>query len=203
MPKTPPISLPLSLPIFPREEERALTLGVKRARPQEIREPQPEPQRQHLRNRKRGSLGRRNLEPSIQRIVRMLKEMIPPTDESTTNTVRLQYLKVLNEGKEGSCSQAQWYARWHDAYMLARAHNIPEIQGPLAVRQFLLTIAHRMDPMWAQRELTEIARTEALGLPVTPLESYGKWYSTILYQREQLDLEGLSNEAPLATGEVQ
>ncbi|RYP51107.1 hypothetical protein DL769_010864 [Monosporascus sp. CRB-8-3] len=139
-------------------------------------------------------------DPSIQRIVRLLKERLAPTDESTANTVRLQYIAVLDLAKVGHLKPEEWYAKWHDAYVRARAHNIPEIQGRLAVQQFLLAIAQRMDPTWAQRELEELARAEALETPITPLESYGKWYSTLIHQREQLEGRRNAIFATLAEG---
>ncbi|RYP45235.1 hypothetical protein DL768_008398 [Monosporascus sp. mg162] len=113
-------------------------------------------------------------EPSIQRIVRLLKERIAPTDESTANTVRIEYIAALNQATVGHLKPSQWYPRWYDAYVRARAHNIPEVQGRLAVQQFLIAISKRLDPTWALRELSELARAEALGTPTTTLEQYGK-----------------------------
>jgi len=129
-----------------------------------------------------------NDDPSIQRIVRLLKERIAPTDESTANTVRIEYIAALNLATVGYLKPSQWYPKWHDAYVRARAHNIPEIQGRLAVQQFLIAISKRLDPEWATRELVELARAEAFGNPITPLEQYGRWYSTIVHQRQQLKL---------------
>ncbi|RYP78927.1 hypothetical protein DL771_000312 [Monosporascus sp. 5C6A] len=72
-------------------------------------------------------------DPSMQqRIVRLLKERIAPTDESTANTVRIEYIAALNIASVGHMALPEWYIRWHDPYVRTRAHNIPDIQGRLA-----------------------------------------------------------------------
>ncbi|RYP50846.1 hypothetical protein DL769_010898 [Monosporascus sp. CRB-8-3] len=52
-------------------------------------------------------------DPSIQRIIRLLKERLAHTDGSTTNTVQLQYIAVSELAKTGYHKPAEWYAKWH------------------------------------------------------------------------------------------
>jgi hypothetical protein len=119
---------------------------------------------------------------STQEILRSLRNQYAPSSTTVTSTVRETYNKVLEQGTKGAVNQERWYSEWRTAYENAKLHNIPEIQGPPAVKAFLECVARKMQPKWGADELLAFFKNDELGLPTFTLDQYGILFSRMAYE---------------------
>lgn len=133
-----------------------------------------------------------NQEPSIQRVLHQLKNQLAPSNLGVTNNIRTQYLKSLNKARSGGINPDTWLANQQQAYIQAKAKNIPKVQGQVRIQRFLETVGTRIVPSQAQQQLTQMARTKALSNNTLTLKQYGKWLTVKLRHakiRSQLSRE--------------
>ena len=119
---------------------------------------------------------------SIQEILRSLKRQYAPSSTTVISTVRETYKKVLADGAKGAVNQERWYSEWRLVYENAKLHNIPEIQGSPAIKDFLDCVARKMQPKWGADELLAFFKNDELGLPTFTLDQYGILFSRIAFE---------------------
>lgn len=122
------------------------------------------------------------VDPSIQVIVRKLKERLAPSRHSIVNSARTRYLQALDSARQGSINPETWYRQWYDAYVRGKAEDIPEVTGQLAAQDFILAVGRRIAPDWATTQLDRIASREARGKPPITLDEYSKLFAVKLQQ---------------------
>lgn len=120
--------------------------------------------------------------PSIQVIVRKLKERLAPSRQSIIDSARRRYIKALDQARHGSINPETWYRQWYDAYVRAKAEGIPEIDGQTAVQDFVLAVGRRLAPNWATTQMDKLASREARGKPPATLDEYSKLFAVKLQQ---------------------
>ena len=84
---------------------------------------------------------------SLQNVVRRLQAQFAPSDDISADRARQEYRRVLDTGKHGSISPQRWYEDWYKALSRARTYRLPEIEGFLAVKDFLDTVSMKLAPV--------------------------------------------------------
>ena len=80
---------------------------------------------------------------TLQALVRALKEELAPTTLSTKNQVRSEYRAHLGAAKQNRVAPQDWYQKWSYLYMRAKSYELSEVDGELAVQDFLDALSHR------------------------------------------------------------
>lgn len=122
-------------------------------------------------------------EPTLQAIIRDLKQRLAPSHSSTLTTVRETYNKTLMQAKLKGQSPERWLQDWEQAYLIGEAHQIPEVQGAIAVRAFLEAISLRIHPEWAKAKLDDFIIDEAMGQPTRSLQWHSRALRAVLNAR--------------------
>jgi hypothetical protein len=58
--------------------------------------------------------------------------------------------------------------------------DIPEVKGPLALREFLNAIRIKMSPKWACKHYINLLKNNELGLPNLDLKTLKRWFLAII-----------------------
>jgi len=77
-----------------------------------------------------------------------------------------------------------WYREWSTLCMKAKAYNVPEVTGLLAVQDFLDALAPRMATEWARSVHRTMLEREALTKTNLKLYDVGKMYSLLLQEHK-------------------
>jgi len=109
---------------------------------------------------------------TIQGIVVSLLRALAPTDASIEITLRQEYRAVLKQAENGRINPITWHANWFRAYSKGAAMGLSEVQGPLAVRDFLSSLL-KVAPTWAGAQLQTVIMNDELGIANLTLEQYG------------------------------
>jgi len=118
-------------------------------------------------------------EATIQKIVQALRDHLAPTETSTITTVRKEYKLVLNKAYSGRINQQAWYWEWQTALVKAQLYNIPEIQGQIAIVDFLQAIREKYSPDWATRKLENLLENEESGVISANIETMGRLFHAV------------------------
>ena len=97
---------------------------------------------------------------SIRELLKGIKTQIAPSYSNMVQTTRLFYKETLREASQGNTRPDLWYIKWIKAYHEGSFYNIPEVQGTLAIREFIQAVGTRMAPDWAQTIETDLIRLE-------------------------------------------
>ena len=119
---------------------------------------------------------------TLQKIVRALKVQLAPSATTTEITVRQEYRQVLERARTGRVNQGIWYQDWVTALARARAYNVPDVQGPLAIRDFLTAVSEKLAPDWGRTQLIEVIGADELGTRHRTLDQYGNWFSALAHE---------------------
>jgi hypothetical protein len=125
---------------------------------------------------------RSSSEVSIQEIVRDLVKQMQPTDASTLSTIRREYRAVLSRARTGRVNPLSWYQEWRIAFTKATVHKLPDVEGTLAITDFLETVAAKLAPDWASRQLSTVYANEELGADNLTVEEYGRIFSALAHE---------------------
>ncbi len=115
---------------------------------------------------------------SLQAIVRSLQAEIAPSDDQTAERVRQEYRRVLVHARQGNYNPARWHSEWYRVYQRALSSGITDVQGSLAVKDFLDAVAVKFAPDWGRQQLNEFIAARELGEPLRTLDQYGKVFSS-------------------------
>lgn len=69
-------------------------------------------------------------------------------------SIQSEYREILHH--TSGMDPLRWYGEWHKAYIHTRARNLPEIQGQLAIQDFLVA-ASKFSLNWANRQLEDLS----------------------------------------------
>ena len=62
--------------------------------------------------------------------------------------MREEYRRVLASARSGSVNPQRWYEDWNKALSRARTYKIPEVEGFLAIKDFLDAISVKLVLVW-------------------------------------------------------
>jgi hypothetical protein len=119
---------------------------------------------------------------TLQALVRALKEELAPTDVSTQNQVRAEYRQHLGAAKQGRAAPQDWYQRWSYLYMRAKSYELAEVDGALAVQDFLDALGHRIAPEWARTMNQRIIQDSILGLETLNLDQVSRVFGGLMHE---------------------
>jgi len=116
---------------------------------------------------------------SLQNVVRRLQAQFAPSDDVSADRVRQEYRRVLEVGKRGTVNPQRWYEDWFKVLCRARTYRLPEIEGFLAIKDFLDTISAKLSPTWGAQQLANVIVAKELGEPIRTLEEYGRAFESL------------------------
>jgi len=119
---------------------------------------------------------------TVQAFVRFLQQRLEPSKTSLASQIRQEYRAVMEQAKNTNVSKEQWIKDWETAYRKAEALEITEIQGPLATKDWLRTIAVRMAPQWANQKLSELVEQETMERPTLGITDYARIFSAQIHE---------------------
>ena len=61
---------------------------------------------------------------------------------------------------------------WSEAYTRAKAYGVPEVEGRVAIKDFLYAVGTRLTKEWARNELTISTQQLLLGQTTLTLDDY-------------------------------
>lgn len=114
---------------------------------------------------------------SLRKLIAALKRYLGPSEGSTIATIASEYRQVLESARFERQDPLKWHVNWMEAYLRAKEYGVPDVLGPLAARDFLAAVGHRMMPDWSGRALSEYIRDEELGRAPLNVEQLGIWFS--------------------------
>jgi len=118
---------------------------------------------------------------SLQNVVRALRDKFQPSEDNTRDQVREDYRRILERGKSSSINPIVWINDWYQALARAQTYQVAEVEGFLAIKDFLQTVSARL-PTWGTQQLAAAIEANALGEPVRTLEQYGKIFEALVQQ---------------------
>lgn len=127
-----------------------------------------------------------------QAIVRILKADLAPTDQFSSNHVREQYRSHLEKAKHGRMTPEAWFDEWKLLYGKAQAFAITDVQGELALTDFLAALAPRIAPDFARTMTVNMAQDTARGLPPMTLDQLSQAFTVLLQQYSANTTKGKS-----------
>ncbi|KAI1821301.1 hypothetical protein F4861DRAFT_542061, partial [Xylaria intraflava] len=124
---------------------------------------------------------------TLQALIRELRSNLAPSDETTKEYIAEEYRSILAMAKNGSIKPEVWYSRWQSAYLHCKAHNIPEINEPLATKNFLRAVGHKLAPEWASQTagILLFMKNEP-AVPRRSLEEYARQFYDYIYDNEMV-----------------
>jgi hypothetical protein len=143
-------------------------------------------------------------------VVRKLQAQFAPSDDISANRARQEYRRVLEIARQGSISAQRWYEDWYKALSRARTYQLPEIEGFLAVKDFLDAISVKLAPTWGAQQLAEVIVAKELGEPTRTLDQFGRAFESLIQHasfssnnsRVFATLNRRSNKRPKARGYI-
>ena len=119
---------------------------------------------------------------SLQNVVRALRDKFQPSEENTREQVREDYKRILDRGKIGSIDPKVWITDWYQALARAQTYRIAEVEGFLAIKDFLTVVSAKLLPTWGAQQLALVVEANALGEPIRTLEQYGKIFEALIQE---------------------
>ena len=125
---------------------------------------------------------------SFQNVVRALREKFQLSEDNTREQVREDYNRILDRGRIGRESPIAWINDWYQALARAQTYRVTEVEGFLAIKDFLQVVAAKFIPIWEAQQLALVIEANALGEPVHTLEQYGRIFEALIQQNERSSL---------------
>ena len=116
---------------------------------------------------------------SIQALIRLLKTRLAPSIEVTKERVREEYRRVLNRARHGKISPQTWLDSWTIAVSRARDYNLTDVEGFLAIKDFLDAVS-ALQPSWSAQQLLNLHTAQALGQPFLLLDELSKVFANFI-----------------------
>jgi hypothetical protein len=117
---------------------------------------------------------------SLQNVVRALRDDFQPSRDNTKEQVREDYRRILERAKLGSQNVGVWINDWSQALARAQTYQVPEVEGYLAVKDFLQAISHKYSPGWGGQQLALVIQSQTLGEPIRTLKEYGRIFHALV-----------------------
>ncbi|KAG6029960.1 hypothetical protein E4U40_000200 [Claviceps sp. LM458 group G5] len=73
-----------------------------------------------------------------------------------TAATATRYKDLLHQARMANVEPERWIADWNEIYQKASHQEIPEVQGPNAIRDFLRAVGARFEPAWANGKLSKL-----------------------------------------------
>ena len=129
-------------------------------------------------------------ETSIQSQLRMLKKQLAPSEATMKNQIRIEYRAHLDKARNGRIGPDRWFNDWQMLYSRAQAYNIPEIQGTIALTDFLDAIMIKYAPEWARQMRAEAIRRTSLNEADLELDDVATVFNAMLAEQISVTAKG-------------
>jgi CRISPR/Cas system Type II protein with McrA/HNH and RuvC-like nuclease domain len=89
-----------------------------------------------------------NNDTTLKGLIRKLKETLSSIRENAVEKARKDYRNhFTNAGR--AQNPRNWVLQWKTLYLTAKSYQVREVEGSLAVTNFLVAIRRKMAPDWA------------------------------------------------------
>jgi hypothetical protein len=89
-----------------------------------------------------------NNDTTLKGLIRKLKETLSPIKEDAVEKARKDYRNhFTNAGR--AQNPRDWVLQWKTLYLTAKSYQVGEVEGFLAVTDFLVAVRKKMAPNWA------------------------------------------------------
>jgi CRISPR/Cas system Type II protein with McrA/HNH and RuvC-like nuclease domain len=89
-----------------------------------------------------------NNDTTLKGLIRKLKETLSPTREDAVEKARKDYRNHLTNAGRAQ-NPRDWVLQWKTLYLTAKSYQVEEVEGSLAVTDFLVAVRKKMAPDWA------------------------------------------------------
>jgi hypothetical protein len=114
-----------------------------------------------------------NNDTTLKGLIRKLKETLSPTREDAVEKARKDYRNHLtNAGK--AQNPRDWVLQWKTLYLTAKFYQVGEVEGSLAVTDFLVAVRKKVAPDWAHNLILSQNNKIVWGKERKILFEYGK-----------------------------
>ena len=110
--------------------------------------------------------------PGVRATILQLRTMLAPSNESAETHAAELYLRQLERAKRPGINVANWYREFNEAYQMARAFNVVELNGIRGVKRFLEAIRERIAVKWGSQQLQQASVANGLGKPFLTLDEF-------------------------------
>jgi isocitrate dehydrogenase kinase/phosphatase len=122
---------------------------------------------------------------SLQNVIRALRDKFQPLEENTREQVKEDYKRILERGRIGLIDPKVWIIDWFQALAQVQIYHILEVEGFLAIKDFLQAVSIKFLPTWTSQQLALIIEANTLSKPVRTLEQYGKIFEALIQETIQ------------------
>jgi hypothetical protein len=119
---------------------------------------------------------------TLQTIIRDLRDQCAPAESSSLSQARKEYRAVLDRATTGRANPTTWMKEWRSVYRHGKALRIPELEGSIAIYDFLNAVSAKLAPDWATRALSDLITAEELGQPHQTLDEYGRIFTALNHE---------------------
>jgi CRISPR/Cas system Type II protein with McrA/HNH and RuvC-like nuclease domain len=89
-----------------------------------------------------------NNDTILKGLIRKLKETLSPIRKNAVKKARKDYRNHLTNARKAQ-NPRNWVLQWKTLYLTAKSYQVKEVEGSLAVTDFLVAIRKKMAPNWA------------------------------------------------------
>jgi hypothetical protein len=89
-----------------------------------------------------------NNDTTLKGLIRKLKKTLSSTREDAVEKARKDYRNHLTNAERAQ-NPRDWVLQWKTLYLTAKSYQIEEVEGFLAVTDFLVAIRKKVAPNWA------------------------------------------------------
>jgi CRISPR/Cas system Type II protein with McrA/HNH and RuvC-like nuclease domain len=89
-----------------------------------------------------------NNDTTLKGLIRKLKETLNPTRKDAVKKARKDYRNHLTNAGRAQ-NPRNWVLQWKTLYLTAKSYQMKEMEGSLAVTDFLVAVRKKMAPNWA------------------------------------------------------
>lgn len=132
-------------------------------------------------------------ETGVQQQLRLLKRQLAPSEATLKNQIRVEYRSHLEKAKAGRMGADTWFNEWQLLYSRARAYGVPEIEGTIALTDFLDAITVKYAPEWARQMRIDVIKRASLNEPDLDLDDVATVFNAMLAEQTSLSGKGRSS----------
>jgi hypothetical protein len=89
-----------------------------------------------------------NNDTTLKGLIRKLEKSLNPTRKDAVEKARKDYRNHLTNAGRAQ-NPRDWVLQWKILYLTAKSYQIKEVEGFLAITDFLVAIRKKMAPNWA------------------------------------------------------